>query len=225
MKKALGAIGGLFFKTVDDEPTSQHQQVTQTAPTLVSQPSQTQSPVGQEDKEIKQQLVAALEQANLEGYDYFEFVKAIDAQAAIIPAEQMRFQSTFAMASTMGVNVNTLLSSAQHYLDVLSNKEKEFLAAMDKHANDAVGGKEEQIKQIDSQMAQKAEQIKALTQEINVLQEQKTVITNEISSNRIKIETVKTNFYATIKVITDRIKSDIDKIKQYLSPMVSTGGK
>lgn len=217
MKKALGTIGNLFFKTVDDEPVMPTQQTVEQ-----SQPVQ-QIQVGQEDKDIKQQLLTALEQANLEGYDYFEFAKSIDAQANIIPAEQMRFQSTFAMATTMGVTVGTLLSSSQHYLNVLAEKEKEFLTAVDKHSTDAVSGKEEQIKKIDSDMSQKSEQIKILTQEINTLQQQKTTITNEISSNRIKIDSVKTNFYATLKVITDRIKSDIDKIKQYIVPMA--GGK
>jgi hypothetical protein len=224
MKKALGAIGGLFFKTVDEESTESQ---TQVQPAIIqqqtAQPANQQIQVGQEDKEIKQQLVIALEQANLEGYDYFEFAKAIDAQVNIIPAEQMRFQSTFAMASTMGVTINILLSSAQHYLDVLSTKEKEFLTAVDKHSSDAVGGKEEQMKKIDSDMSQKAEQIKTLTQEINVLQQQKTTISNEIASNRVKIDTIKINFYATLKVISDRIKSDIDKVKQYIGPM--TGGK
>lgn len=219
----LSSIGGLFFKTVDDE-------VPQTAsPQTVSTPQQTvqqtqinqpQSIIGQEDKEIKQQLLDALEKANLPGYDYFEFIKAIDAQMTIIPSEAMRFQSSFAMASTMGVTVQTLLTSAQHYLDTLSAKEKEFISALEKHSTDAVGGKEGQISAIDSEMKKMAEQIQKLTQDINLLQEQRTVLTNEISTNRIKIDTVKNNFNATLKTINDRIINDINKIKQYLD-----GGK
>ena len=215
----LSSIGGLFFKTVDDEvtQTTSQQTVSASQPTVQqTQINQPQSIVGQEDKEIKQQLLDALEKANLPGYDYFEFIKAIDAQATIIPSEAMRFQSSFAMASTMGVSVQTLLSSAQHYIEILSTKEKEFISALEKHSTDAVGGKEGQISSIDSEMQKKAEQIQQLTQDINVLQEQKTALTNEISSNRIKIDTVKNNFYATLKTINDRIVNDINKIKQYL---------
>jgi len=219
----LSSIGGLFFKTVDDEvpQTASQQTVSASQPTVQqTQINQPQSIVGQEDKEIKQQLLDALEKANLPGYDYFEFIKAIDAQMTIIPSEAMRFQSSFAMASTMGVTVQTLLTSAQHYSDTLSAKEKEFISALEKHSIDAVGGKEGQISAIDSEMKKMAEQIQKLTQDINLLQEQRTVLTNEISTNRIKIDTVKNNFNATLKTINDRIINDINKIKQYLD-----GGK
>jgi hypothetical protein len=218
MKKGISAIGGLFFKTVETEETKvEPNQQTQKVPIQPPQPNQSQPLVGQEDGEIKKQLLEALEKANLPGYDYLEFIKAIDIQASIIPSESMRFQSTFAVASTMGVNVPTLLSSADHYLKALTDKEKEFVAAMDKHATEAVGGKEGQIQNIDSEMQKAAQQIQQLTQNINSLQEQKTALTNEISTNRIKIETVKNNFFATMKTITDRINNDINKIKQYLT--------
>jgi chromosome segregation ATPase len=224
MKKALSSIGSLFFKISEEEQTAPIQQQSQTQQPVQSPIQPSQSIVGQEDKEIKQQLLDALEKANMPGYDYFEFIKAIDAQMSIIPSEAMRFQSTFAVASTMGVNVETLLSSAQHYLGILTEKEKEFLTAMDKHAVDAVGGKEGQIQSIDSEMQKKAQQIQQLTQDINELQQQKTVLTNEISTNKIKIDTVKNNFFATLKTITDRIKNDVEKIKQYLT-QTAAGGK
>lgn len=219
MKKGIAAIGGLFFKTVESEetPIIAPNQPTQVVPVQIPVSVPSQQIGGQEDGEIKKQLLEALEKANLPGYDYLEFIKAIDIQASIIPSESMRYQSTFAVASTMGVNVPTLLSSADHYLNALAEKEKEFVSAMDKHATEAVGGKEGQIQNIDAEMQKAAQQIQQLTQSINSLQEQKTALTNEISANRIKIETVKNNFFATMKTITDRIKGDIDKIKQYLT--------
>jgi chromosome segregation ATPase len=223
MKKTFGSsLGSFFVKTVEIPDTSATSQPQVSQPQS-SQPQSTQPQFGQEDKEIKQQLIDALEKANLPGYDYFEFIKAIDAQMSIIPSEATRFQSTFAVAATAGCNVQTLLSSAQHYLDVLKGKEQEFVTAMDKHSSDAIGGKEGQITSIDDETKKKSEEIQKLTQEINVLQEQKKTLTNEISSNKIKIETVKNNFFATLKVFTDRINNDINKIKQYLSPI--GGGK
>jgi hypothetical protein len=221
LKGAISSLGSLFVKVQDVPVESQPTQTTQPAQQVQAQSS---SPdlIGQEDKEIKQQLLDALEKANIPGYDYFEFVKAIDAQVSIIPSEATRFQSTFAMAATMGVSVEVLLSSAKHYLDILSTKEKEFITAMDKHSLDAVGGKQEQINAIDSETQKKQDQIKILTEEINTLQNKKNTLINEISTNKIKIETVKNNFFATLKVITDRISNDINKIKQYLSPV---GGK
>jgi len=215
-------LANFFFKTVEvgELETPQSPQPV----TFAQQPVQQQIP-GQEDGAIKKQLLDALEQANLPGYDYFEFIKAIDVQATIIPSEAMRFQSTFAVATTMGVNVQTLLTSAQHYLEALSKKEKEFLEALEKHSTEAVGGKENQIATIDQTMQQKGQLIAQLTQEINDLQNQKTTLTNEISENKIKIDVVRNNFFATLKVIVGRITGDVEKIKQYLQTTTAPGGK
>jgi hypothetical protein len=229
--KKGGGFASLFIKTVEvpeDTPPAaapvQQQQQANLQPPPGSTYFQAQSPsmIGQEDKEIKAQLLSAIEKSNVQGYDYFEFAKAIDAQASIIPSEATRFQSTYAVASTMGVTVPVLLSSAQHYLDILAGKEKEFLEAAKQHAAEAVEGKQEQISQIDVDTKKKADQIQQLTQEINGLQEQKKTLTNEISTNQIKIETMKNNFNATMKSVADRIKNDVAKIQQYLSPV---GGK
>jgi hypothetical protein len=175
------------------------------------------SSIGQEDVEIKRQLTSALEAANQPGYDYFEFAKSVDAQAALIPGEALRFQSTFAVATAMGLSADKLLSSAQFYLDVLKNKEDEFSSALGKHSKGSIDAKENSIKEIDGQMQVKAEQIKKFTDEINVLQQQKTQMINEVTAAKAEIEKIKNNFYATMKVFTSRISGDVEKIKSYIT--------
>jgi predicted nucleic acid-binding Zn-ribbon protein len=81
---------------------------------------------------------------------------------------------------------------------------------------DSVTSREDEAKQFDTDMQTKSEQIHKLTEEINALQAKKTAIINEISSNRAKIDQVRNNFAATMKVFVDRINSDIEKIKKYL---------
>lgn len=209
------SILDLFVK-VEDDSVSEKKVEKQASPVSSTMPSS----IGQEDNEIKQQLAEALEKANMEGYDYFEFARSVDAQATLIPAEALRFQSTFAVATSMGLSADKLVSSAQYYLDVLKKKENEFNKALDGHAQSAVTAKEEQIASIDQNMQAKAEEIKKITEEINALQQQKTTMMNEISSAKLEIDRVKNNFYATLKIFTSRISSDIEKMKSYL-----TGGK
>jgi hypothetical protein len=203
-------IGSLFFKTVEVPNTSKPQQ----AQPIVQQ---TQGIIGQEDSAIKEQLLSALEKANLPGYDYFEFIKAVEAQASLIPSEATRFQASFAAAATMNVKVETLSSSAAHYLSVLSKSEQDFLTALEGHSNKSILGKEDEIKQLDMDMSKMVEQIKTLNDQINKLQESKTALTNELSKNKAEAERVKTNFYTTLNVISGKIKSDIEKIKTYLN--------
>jgi chromosome segregation ATPase len=208
-------LKSMFFKEVDVKETP----TKQSAQTSARTPVPTNNILGQEDNAIREQLLASLEKANIQGYDYFEFAKAVDAQAALIPSEATRFQASFAAAATMNVTIDTLLSSANHYLGVLSKNEQEFLSALDEHSNKAITGKEEEIKQLDANMQKMVEQIKVLNEEINKLQESRTTLTNEVSTNKAEAEKVKTNFYTTLNVIVEKIKSDVDKINTYIKPV------
>lgn len=213
----MPGILNLFFKVEDDGKSSKKDE-------KVSVPAQPQfassaplsSMAAQEDATIKKQLADALEAANQPGYDYFEMAKSIEAQATIIPSESLRFQSTFATVSSMGVTPDKLITSAEYYLTVLKKKEEEFNKTLQQHMSEAVTSKENETKKFDADMLAKSEQIKQLTADINTMQQQKTAILNEVSSSRAQIEQVKNNFYATMKVFVDRINSDIGKIKSYL---------
>lgn len=215
-------IMNLFFKVEDDgvdtkAPAKEEKVAVQAqaqTPATISIPT---SVLAQEDAKIKKELADALEKANQPGYDYFELAQSIAAQASIIPSEAQRFQSTFAVVSPMGVTPDKLISSAQFYLDVLKNKENEFNRTVEQHMAEAVTGRENEAKSFDADMQAKSDQIKKLTEEINALQQQKTTIINEVSSSRAQIEQVKNNFNATMKVFVDRINSDIEKIKTYLT--------
>jgi hypothetical protein len=214
-------IMNLFFKVEDTENDSIKKKDEKIPPQVQPQfapsaPAPLSAMVTQEDATIKKQLAEALEEANQPGYDYFEMAKSIEAQASIIPSESLRFQSTFATISSMGITPDKLVTSAEYYLTVLKKKEDEFNKTLEQHMSTAVTSKEEGAKKFDADMLAKSEQIKQLTADINTMQQQKTAILNEISSSRAQIEQVKNNFYATMKVFVDRINADIGKIKSYL---------
>ena len=215
---AKKGIMDLFFKVEEDPKEAAAQTVKAAAPAPVSASTTSTGVIGQEDAEIKKQLADALEQANLPGYDYFEFSKSTEAQANLIPSEELRFKSTFAVASATDPKITPdyIISAAQKYLAVLQQKESEFNVAVDKHATGAVASKEEAIKKIDADMQAKADEIKKVTEDINALQQQKTALSNEISTAKVEIERVRNNFQTTLQVFVKRITSDIEKIKQYL---------
>ena len=117
-KKRKSKITDLFFK-VEEVPES--------APPIATESHYvTGLPQAQEDAKIKEQLADALASANMEGFDYFEFAQALEAQTTLIPSEAQRFQTIYATAKVMGVTPDKLISSAQHYLDVLKKKEDVF---------------------------------------------------------------------------------------------------
>ena len=199
-------ITDLFFK-VEEIPDA----ATASAPV-----PETAGLPAQEDAEIKEQLSAALSSANQPGYDYFEFAQAAESMISLIPAEALRYQSTFASAKVQGVTAEKLLSSAQYYLNVLKKKETEFDQALEDHTQQAVTAKMDAISKVNADMLAKAEQIRKINEEINTLQTQKTAMTNEVSDSQTKIAQTRNNFGATMKLFVDRISSDMEKIKTYL---------
>ena len=220
----MGAgIGRLFFKTVE-VPESKPAVVTPVtsnpAPIGTALRGGNSAPVassiGQEDQKIREQLTAALEQANVPGFDYFEFAQALQSQESLIPTEAMRFQSVFNIAKTMGVTIDILVRTATGYLDVLKKKETEFLTALESHVSTDITGKEQSMANIDKQIADKAEMIRKLNDEMNTMQQQKVAMQNEVSSAKAEVEKVKNNFYATLQVFVNKITTDITKINQYL---------
>jgi len=213
--KKKGGISNFFFKVENVPDENEITSPAQTKTTVSAAPAGIG--VGQEDAKIREVLAAALEEANMEGYDYFEFAKALEAVTTIIPSEALRFQSTFASAAVQGVTVDKLISSAQHYLQVLDKANDDFAKTVQNRTNETVTSKETAIQKIDADMQTKAEQIKKLTEEINVMQQQKTSVTNEIAQSQAEIVQAQNKFAATLKVFVDRISGDITKIKTYLT--------
>jgi len=202
-------------KEKSDEPQQSPSKVTTTIQPVVQAAASV--PQAQVDSKIADQLTVALEQANLDGFDYFEFCQAVESQKDLIPGEQARYMSVYRMtSSTMKVTVDTLIKSAQHYLSILKTKENEFLQAVESHVSTEIVGKEKSVADIDVSMQQKTEQIRKLTDEINAMQAQKTALQNEMAVSKAEVEKVKINFNATLKVFVSKIESDVQKIQQYL---------
>ncbi|MDO8640445.1 MAG: hypothetical protein Q7R33_02785 [Nitrosarchaeum sp.] len=209
------SIKSLFLQ--EDELTATDSQKTPVTSSPVINSPLTASTMGQEDASIKEMLTKTIETANIEGFDYIEFIRVVEEQAQLIPAEQVRFQSTAATANAMGCTKDKLIQSAQFYLGVLGKKETEFMDSVNKQIATTVTVKEDTLLKIDEDIKGKAELIKQITNEINALQTRKNLMVNEVSENKIKIERVRNNFSATLKIFTDRIKNDIEKIEKYIT--------
>lgn len=208
----IGKIAGLFFEKTESVSKEPMKQVSTPQPTVIAPPD----PTGKVNEDIQKSLLEALEKANLEGFDYFEYAKALDVLKTAIPAEQTRFQTAFATAAVMGVTKAKLLDTANHYLNALKTKESEFTKVVSEKIKNDVTGLEAQLPELQKSIQVKAEQIQKLTEEINAVQAKSTEITNQISENKIKIERVQNDFASTLKIIVDKIGSDIQKIQTYL---------
>ncbi len=183
-------------------------------------PSSTNTPLveGSFENRIAESLFKALEANNIDGVDYFEFKNSLKSLANLPMDEATRYRSAFATASTMGLTLQNLASSAGHYLKVLEGEKKVFLSSVSHQNTTNVVGKEKSIDDLNKQVADKSAAIKKLTEEIQQHQLQMEKIRSEIASAKNQIAQTEANFNNTFVSLTAEINDDISKINTYLTP-------
>lgn len=212
-EKKRNIFKGLFIASEESEATTPAatNESTSTAPIV----KEVASVGGGIDESIRKSLLQALEKKSGADFDYMKFIKAVDAQAAQIPAEAVRFQSVFATVSVMGITLQKLLDSSDSYLEVLKDEEEKFNVAYEEQ-EDSVTGQNAAAADIDKQIEDVAKKIKDLTESINDLQTKKTTILNQCSELKVKLEQKKNSFSSTLKIMIKKITDDQSKIKKYL---------
>ena len=162
------------------------------------------------DREKFQQYFNTLfKEANIQGPDYYEFSKMIEAMNSI-PDEKARYVAAFAGLSVQGLDKTRLLSTAAQYVQVLETDASNFNNTIDATLHEKVINKKLEIEE-------KNKKIEQLSQEIEELQNKMMVLQNEIKENEEKIENNSTGYKTESDRMKNKIQSDIEKIKQHIS--------
>ena len=171
---------------------------------------------GQVSDKFFEVLAKAMEAANQDGFDYFEFKQALANLKNVPMDDATRFKSAFAMSQAMGVTADKLLNTANHYLDVLKNEQTKFIKAAENQRQSQVGNKQAQADNFEAVMRQKAEQIKQLTAEIAQHGKEVETIKSDISQAVVKVEQTSRDFEATYQLLVGQIQADVNSMKNYL---------
>jgi hypothetical protein len=171
---------------------------------------------GQVSDKFFEVLAKAMENANQDGFDYFEFKQALANLKNVPMDDGTRFKSAFAMSQAMGVTADKLVNSAAFYLDVLKNEQNRFVQAANNQRQSQVGDKEAQANNLEAVMRQKAEQIKQLTAEIEQHKKEVDIIKSDISQAVVKVEQTSRDFEATYQLLVGQIQADVNSMKSYL---------
>ena len=162
------------------------------------------------DREKFQQYFNTLfEEANIQGPDYYEFSKMIEAMSSI-PDEKARYLAAFAGLSVQGLDKTRLLSTASQYLQVLETDASNFNNTIDATLHEKVINKKLEIEE-------KNKKIQQLSREIEDLQNKMMVLQKEIKESEEKIENNSTGYKTESDHMKNKIQSDIEKIKQHIS--------
>lgn len=171
---------------------------------------------GSVDNAIVEKLLVAIENNNLEGFDYLEFKKALKALEKIPMDEATKYRSTYATASTMGVTLTSLLENIKHYIGILDTENSVFIKAFEGQLASKVGNKEKEITQFDAVIKEKSEKIKQLTNEITKHQNQISELKRLVDDSNQKITKTQNDFKMSYLHIRAQFEQDAQKIKQYI---------
>lgn len=170
---------------------------------------------GKPDEKFINRLLQALEEANLEGFDYLEYKQSLQSIDDMNMDEATMYKSSLAMAKTMGGTPEKLISSAQHYISVLQKEEKKFQDALTNQQQKVVAGRQNTIAKMEASIDTKQKRIEELKAEIlkekEALDQTKKAAENDAS----KIHLTKTGFYAAFHIVVDQIKADLEKMQKH----------
>ena len=167
------------------------------------------------DKFIKV-LMAAMEAANLPGFDYLEYKKSLQNLKKMNFTDDVLFQSAYAAAQSMGVTPAQLVDSAQHYLNTLSKEQAKFSQALSGQKVQQVSSKRDELKRLDESIGRQEAKIKELESEIKKTKARQKKLQADISRSNTKLEKTQADFETTYKILTEGIEKDVEKMKQYL---------
>ncbi|MBT8230459.1 MAG: hypothetical protein KJO50_09375 [Bacteroidia bacterium] len=173
-------------------------------------------PKGKVDEKFINRLLSAIEESNLEGFDYLEYKQSLQNLSKMEMDEGTKFQSALAMAKTMGATPTNLKASAEHYISILEKEESKFLDAFRNQMSRHIDDNNKQLNSLELSIQNKKKQIIQLEKEIEAeskaLKERKA----SVDKNKAKVEATKDSFYYAYHIVAQQIKDDLEKMKKYL---------
>jgi uncharacterized protein (DUF3084 family) len=174
--------------------------------------------IGKFDNEIFEKLSLAIEDNNLNGNDFLEFMQSLNKMSALAVDEKTKFGMVFATLSTSagGMDKTHLIDSVEHYLNVINKEKSTFTSEMGKASTEMVDQKEAQAESISQAIQNKSEQIQKLTAEIQELSGDITNLKAEAAQARVGIAQKEANFAVTVQQLENQINDYKAKIVQHI---------
>lgn len=166
------------------------------------------------DQKIFDSLIKVLEEKNLPGEDYMEFMEALNAMANLQLDENIKIQTVLATLSTKGLSKKTILESGEYYIQELEKEKSKFYDALQAQKKNSVEGKLQLIESLNKQIKEKAEMIQKLTAEIQQNQEEIEKTKVAIAEAEKKLAHTENNFIYTHSIIVDQIRNNLNKINK-----------
>ena len=170
------------------------------------------------DAKFHEYLLGVIEKSNLDGVDYYEFNKSkknLDNAPGF--TEQMKYQSAFGvLQASTNLTKERLLETADHYLNILDNEEKDFEASKKSKIASDVTSRMNNVAEKEKMITSKSEEITRLQADIAQLRNEMSTLQNEAQNEQFKIESTAKNFKYTLETVKAQIVSDKTNIQTFI---------
>lgn len=156
------------------------------------------------------------DRANLPGPDYYEFWKMMETLEAAVPDETVRMAAVFATLKVQGLNKETLISSAEKYLQIIDKDKLEFQNAVNTKVLGEIEGRKTTVDELEKRNKTVNEMIQNLTKEISDNLQKITALKKEVVDEEAKISSNQNGYNIACDAMAVKLSSDIQKIKSNL---------
>jgi hypothetical protein len=156
------------------------------------------------------------DKANLQGPDYYEFWKMMETLEAAVPDDAVRMNAVFSTLKVQGLTKETLITSAEKYLELLEKDKLEFKNAVGSKVLGEIEGRKTSITALENKNKENADLIQKLTAEINDNTQKITTLRKEVIDEEAKINNNTNGYNIACDAMLSSLSSDIQKIKTSL---------
>jgi len=152
------------------------------------------------------------DKSDFPGPDYHEFKRLVEKLMTKGLSEPMAIVAAFEALNAQGMTKEVLLSTAQKYIDILSNDTATFTTELKKKEAEKVTQKETQISALQLQNDENNRQIAKLTEQIQTNFKSINDLQNEITVNKQEIHNREVSYSFAQQAFLLKINTDIQKI-------------
>ncbi|HRI29356.1 MAG TPA: hypothetical protein PK239_08600 [Chitinophagales bacterium] len=174
------------------------------------------NPETKTDPRVYEMLLSVIESNNQDGFDYLEFKASLQALNNLPLDEATKYKSAFATASTMGLTLDKLITSADFYKNVLNRERDKFKAELERKMQDTVVSKDKEKQQLEDNINKKEQQIANLSSEINQHRQNLAQLQQQLAEIQFKIQQTQSAFFNTHQHLLSQFEDDMQKMRQYL---------
>lgn len=212
MKSAFSSVMGKLW--VSDKPetpvttTPVTETTTKPAPAPIMAAPVSFSPVAVgTNPEMLEEIDKAVQDANIEGYDYLELMQSVKDMNLTMLSQEQRIAAAFAAVARI-TTPEKIMSSIEHYLQIVDNTESSFMAAAQEKEDQEVVAREKKIEELGNGITEKSKLIQELTAEIQAMQAETSQLTGEKLERKNKIDFARSTYAATAKSYRERLLND-----------------